>query len=85
MAPIESADDAAPRCGEVEFFGVKLKVQNPRLAVLLNGGVTDEVQVVVGRARDALSADDAQEAFVTDRVLHADGSSTPRLDETEDV
>ena len=44
----------------VEFFGVKLKVNNPRLAALLNSDVTDDVVVVGQRARDlmALGADE---------------------------
>jgi hypothetical protein len=71
--------------GEVEFFGVKLKVRNPRLAALLNSDVTDEVQVIGRRARDAFSGDEADAIGVTDRGLHADDSVTLRLDETEDV
>ena len=46
------------RAGEVEFFGVKLKVNNPRLAELLNSDMTDEVHVVVRRARGVFAADD---------------------------
>ena len=45
--------------GEVEFFGVKLKVNNPRLAALLNSDVTDEVTVVVRRARGVFAGDEA--------------------------
>ena len=56
--PVSRLDGA----GEVEFFGVKLKVSNPRLAALLNSDVTDEVTVVVRRARGVLAADDAEAA-----------------------
>jgi len=52
--PASSLDGA----GEVEFFGVKLKVNNPRLAALLNSDVTDEVTVVARRARGVLAADE---------------------------
>jgi len=48
--------------GEVEFFGVKLKVSSPRLAALLNSDVTDEVTVVVRRVRGTLATDDADSA-----------------------
>ena len=44
--------------GEVEFFGVKLKVNNPSLAALLNSDVTDEVTVVAQRARGAFAVDE---------------------------
>ena len=54
MPPASRLDGA----GEVEFFGVKLKVNNPRLAALLNSDVTDEVTVVVQRARGAFTADE---------------------------
>lgn len=43
---------------DVEFFGVKLKVQNPKLAALLNSSVHDDVQVIGRRAVDAFSSDD---------------------------
>jgi hypothetical protein len=85
MALTESEDDAASEHGEVEFFGVKLTVRNPRLAALLNSAVTDEVQVIGRRARDAFSVEEADELDVTDRVLHVDGSVTLQLDDTEDV
>jgi hypothetical protein len=44
--------------GEVEFFGAHIKVKSPRLAALLNSAVTDDVVVVVKRARDLVSADE---------------------------
>lgn len=43
---------------EVEFFGVTLKVRNPRLAALLNSDVTEDVRVVGRRALDVLAGDD---------------------------
>lgn len=43
---------------EIEFFGVKLRVNDPRLAALLDSDVTEDVQVVGRRAREALSRDD---------------------------
>lgn len=36
--------------GEIEFFGVRLKVNHPRLASLLDGDGAEEVTVVVGPA-----------------------------------
>jgi len=42
---------------EVEFFGVTLKVRNPRLAALLNSDVTEDVRVVGRRALDVLAGD----------------------------
>ena len=42
---------------DVEFFGVNLKVNNPRLAALLNSDVTEEVQVIGRRARDVFVAE----------------------------
>ena len=56
--PVSRSDGA----GEVEFFGVKLKVSNPGLAALLNSDVTDEITVVVRRARGVLAADDVAAA-----------------------
>ena len=85
MGLTESAENAASEHSEVEFFGVKLKVRNPRLAALLNSDVTDEVQIIGRRARDAFSGDEPDEIGVTDRALHADDSVTLRLDEAEDV
>ena len=61
------------RGGELEFFGVKLKVNNPRLAALLNSDVTEDVQVIGRRARDVFAgaADDRAECGVAERVQHA--------------
>jgi hypothetical protein len=36
---------------DVEFFGIRIKVKDPRLAALLNSDVTDNVVVVAKRAR----------------------------------
>lgn len=54
-------DDDKPQPGDVEFFGVKLKVNNPHLAALLNSSVTEDVQVIGLRARDAFTADSRTE------------------------
>jgi hypothetical protein len=69
---------------ELEFFGVKLKVNNPRLAALLNSDITDDVQVVGRRAREALAGPDSRaEQDVAERMRHADGSVTVRVDDLE--
>ena len=80
-------DAEKPQPSSVEFFGVKLKVKNARLADLLNSSVTEDVQVIGARARDVFATpeDDARaEHDVQQRVLHADGSVQVRLDEVED-
>jgi hypothetical protein len=38
------------KAAEVEFFGIRLKVSNTRLASLLNSNVTDDVVVIADRA-----------------------------------
>ncbi len=43
---------------EVEFFGIKLKVNNDRLATLLNSSVNDNVVVVGRRTLDLLAKAD---------------------------
>jgi len=48
----------------VEFFGVRLKVKDPRLAALLNSDVTDDVVVIGRRAIDLVTVDDEDEAEV---------------------
>ena len=83
MASLESADDVASEHNEVEFFGVKLKVRDPRLAALLNSDVTDEVQVIGQRVRDAISGDDADEVVVERRALRADDAVILRQGEVE--
>lgn len=40
---------------DVDLFGVRLKVDNPRLAALLNSGVTEDAQVVGRRAREVVA------------------------------
>ena len=57
MSPSQVTDGS-----ELEFFGVKLKVNNPRLAALLNSDVTEDVQVNGRRAREALSGADDERA-----------------------
>lgn len=54
----------------VEFFGFKLKVKDPRLAALLNSDVTDDVVVIGRRAIDLVTLDDEDEA---DAVAGPDG------------
>jgi hypothetical protein len=61
--------------GEVEFFGVKLRVNNPRLAALLDGDGTDEVTVVVG------SAGAGHEASEADLAADARGEGVDRLEQ----
>jgi hypothetical protein len=55
-AVMESDIDSGSR-EDVEFFGVKLKVSNPRLAALLNSSVSEDVQVIGKRARDVFAVD----------------------------
>ena len=86
MALSDATDCDPPHCNELEFFGVKLKVKNARLAELINSSVTEDVQVIGARARDVFATpeDDARaEHDVQQRVLHADGSVQVRLDEVE--
>jgi hypothetical protein len=62
--------------GGVEFFGVKLRVNNPHLAALLNSSVSDDVQVIGRRARDVFVGDGrATCEDVLRRQLGADGST----------
>jgi hypothetical protein len=76
MAPPSAAGGDPRENGELEFFGVKLKVKNPSLAALLNSSVNEDVQVIGARAREAFSgADDAR----------ADDSVRIRLDGVEDA
>jgi hypothetical protein len=58
MMAVEETTECA---GSVEFFGVKLKVKNPRLAALLNSSIGDDVQVIGRRARDAFAGDSRAE------------------------
>jgi hypothetical protein len=82
MAPMQPSDGS-----ELEFFGVKLKVKNPRLAALLNSDVNEDVQVIGRRARDAFKGDEesSAERDVAARMLHDDDSVIIRLDEAEEA
>ena len=55
----------------IEFFGVKLKVNNPRLAALLNSDVTEDVIVIGHRARGVVTAAE------TEGEAAADGGDSP--------
>ena len=70
--------------GSVELFGVKLKVNNPHLAALLNSSVNDDVQVIGRRARDAF-AGDSRAAYenVHRRALSADGRTVRVIKDDE--
>jgi hypothetical protein len=57
MAPLMDQDAERLQPSSVEFFGVKLKVNNPRLAALLNSSVNEDVKVIGLRARDAFAGD----------------------------
>jgi len=76
MASVMATDETSDGPGSVEFFGVKLKVNNPHLAALLNSSVSDDVQVIGRRARDVF-AGDGRAAYedVQRRQLRADGST----------
>lgn len=52
------------RQGEVEFFGIKLKVNNPRLATLLNSSVNEDVVVIGRRTVDLIARADDDEDVV---------------------
>jgi hypothetical protein len=71
---------------ELEFFGVRLKGDNPRLAALLHSDVTGEVEVVGRRTREVLAgADDSRaERDVAELMLHADPPVTLRASKPED-
>jgi len=61
MVTVMDRDADKPQPSSVEFFGVKLKVNNPRLAALLNSNVNEDVQVIGLRARDAFMVDSRTE------------------------
>jgi len=48
---------------DVEFFGIKLKVANPRLATLLNSSVNENVVVIGRRTVDLLARADEDEGL----------------------
>jgi hypothetical protein len=88
MATSDVTDDDSSHGNELEFFGVKLKVKDARLAELLNSSVTEDVQVIGARARDVFATtpeDDARaEHDVEERMLLPDDSVQIRLHEVED-
>lgn len=82
MAQAETSSGDVPENGEVEFFGVKLSVRSPHLAALLNSSVTEDVQVIGRRARDAFGAGESHSVREDhERALDADDSVSIRLDE----
>jgi hypothetical protein len=46
---------------ELDFFGAKIKVKNPRLAALLNSSVTENVEVIGRRTKDLFGGDEKDE------------------------
>jgi len=84
MMHMMAVDETSDGPGSVEFFGVKLKVNNPHLAALLNSSVSDDVQVIGRRVRDAF-AGDSRAAYedVHRRPLSADGSTVRVITEDE--
>ena len=85
MVDVMDRDTDKPPPGDVEFFGVKLKVNNPHLAALLNSSITEDVQVIGRRARGALTADGRAEdehaqPDARDPENHVDGSVDVDLD-----
>jgi hypothetical protein len=76
MVDTMAVDETIGEPGSVEFFGVKLKVNDPHLAALLHSSVSDDVQVIGRRAREAF-AGDSRAAYedVHRRPLCADGST----------
>jgi hypothetical protein len=86
MVTVMAVGETSDRPGSVEFFGVKLKVHNPHLAALLNSSVSDDVQVIGRRARDAF-AGDSRAAYedIHRRSLGADGDKVHFIAEEEGV
>jgi hypothetical protein len=84
MVHMMAVDETSDGPGSVEFFGVKLKVNNPHLVALLNSSVSDDVQVIGGRARDAFAGDGrAACEDVHRRTLNADDSTVRVITENE--
>ena len=76
MVSVMDRDTDNLQPSSVEFFGVKLKVNNPHLAALLNSSVSDDVQVIGRRVRDAFAGDSrATYEDVHRAPLSADGST----------
>jgi hypothetical protein len=86
MVDTMAVDETSGGPGSVEFFGVKLKVNNPHLAALLNSSVSDDVQVIGRRAREAF-AGDSRAAYedVHRRPLSADGSTVHLITRDESL
>jgi hypothetical protein len=76
-------DAEKPQPSSVEFFGVKLKVNNPRLAALLNSSVNEDVQVIGLRARDAFAGDSRGEPEDADR-FHRDHDDLRDLEDRDE-
>jgi hypothetical protein len=84
MVDMMVVDETSDGTGSVEFFGVKLKVNNPRLAALLNSSMSDDVQVIGRRAREAFAGDSRAAYENLHRgPLHADGSTVRLITEDE--
>lgn len=87
MVDVMERDTDRPEAGNVDFFGVKLKVNNPHLAALLNSSVTEDVQVIGARARSAFAVDGRSAPEVVRRREPGadvrDGSVVIRLDKDE--
>ena len=79
-----AVDETSDGHGGVEFFGVKLKINNPHLAALLNSSLSDDVQVIGRRARNAF-AGDSRAAYEDVHLapLSADGSTVRVIKEDE--
>jgi hypothetical protein len=78
-------DAEKPQPSSVDFFGVKLKVNNPRLAALLNSSVNEDVQVIGLRARDAFTGDGRGEFEDAHRVHRDHDDLRDREDRDESV
>jgi len=83
VVSLQPPAENGPESSDVEFFGVRLKVRNPRLAALLNSNVNEDVQVIGRRARDAFGpADDSRaELEPAQRLQDAGDSVELRVDE----
>jgi len=69
---------------DVEFFGVKLRVNNPHLAALLNSDVSDDVQVIGRRARDVVAHDRRRPVVAVQPKLVAVDSDYVNFSVTDD-
>ncbi len=57
VVDIPESELMAGEGSEVEFFGIRIKVKDPRLAALLNSDVTDDVVVIAKRAKGVFDDD----------------------------